>query len=105
MSQFFAILLAGIGTYLSRAIFVIALADRSFPPLALRALEYVAPAVMGALIVSMLTSTDGQVRIAGPEMAGLCSAALVAWKTRNHIFTLITGMAVFWIVAALLSTW
>ncbi|MFT6771004.1 MAG: branched-subunit amino acid transport protein, partial [Congregibacter sp.] len=56
MSEFLAIVLAGLGTYLSRAIFIVVLADRSFPPLALRALEYVAPAVMGALIVSMLTT-------------------------------------------------
>ncbi|WOJ96601.1 AzlD domain-containing protein [Congregibacter brevis] len=103
MSQFLAILLAGIGTYLSRAIFVVALAEVRFPPLALRALEYVAPAVMGALIVSMLTSSEGEVLIAAPELAGLSSAALVAWKTRNHIVTLLTGMAVFWTVAAFLN--
>ncbi|WOJ93342.1 AzlD domain-containing protein [Congregibacter variabilis] len=102
MSQFLAIVLAGIGTYLSRAIFIIALADRQFPPLALRALEYVGPAVMGALIVSMLTTAEGQVLIGLPEVAGLTCAALVAWKTRNHIYTLLTGMAVFWGVAALL---
>lgn len=103
MSQFLAILLAGIGTYLSRAIFIVALADRQFPPLALRALEYVAPAVMGALIVSMLTSLNGEVLIAAPELAGLACAALVAWKTRNHIYTLLGGMAVFWGVAALIA--
>lgn len=103
MSQFLAILLAGIGTYLSRAIFIIALADRQFPPLALRALEYVAPAVMGALIVSMLTTAEGEVLIALPEVAGLTCAAFVAWKTRNHIYTLVTGMAVFWSVAALFA--
>lgn len=100
MSQFIAIALAGIGTYLSRAIFIIALADRRFPPLALRALEYVAPAVMGALVVSMLTTSEGEVVIAAPELAGLSCASMVAWKTRNHIYTLLTGMAVYWSVAA-----
>ncbi|WP_439106701.1 AzlD domain-containing protein [Congregibacter sp.] len=103
MTHFFAIVLAGIGTYLSRAIFIVALADRRFPPLALRALEYVAPAVMGALIVSMLTSTDGEVLIGAPEIAGLACAAVVAWKTRNHTYTLLTGMVVFWSVAALIA--
>lgn len=100
MTQFITIVLAGLGTYLSRAIFIIALADRRFPPLALRALEYVAPAVMGALIVSMLTSAEGEVLIAAPELAGLSAAALVAWRTRNHILTLLAGMSVFWSVAA-----
>ncbi|EED30921.1 Branched-chain amino acid transport protein (AzlD) [gamma proteobacterium NOR5-3] len=101
MSQFLAIVLAGIGTYLSRAIFIVALADRQFPALALRALEYVAPAVMGALIVSMLTTAGGEVLIGLPELAGLGCAAMVAWKTRNHIYTLLTGMTVFWVVAAI----
>ncbi|MFT6771952.1 MAG: branched-subunit amino acid transport protein, partial [Congregibacter sp.] len=87
--------------YLSRAIFIVVLADRSFPPLALRALEYVAPAVMGALIVSMLTTAEGEVVIGAPEVTGLTCAALVAWKTRNHIYTLLTGMTVFWCVAAI----
>lgn len=103
MSQFLAILLAGLGTYFSRAIFIIAFADRHFPPLALRALEYVAPAVMGALIVSMLTTADGEVGIAAPELAGLLCAAIVAWNTRNHIYTLLAGMMVFWSVAILFA--
>ncbi|MDP5053228.1 MAG: AzlD domain-containing protein [Congregibacter sp.] len=96
MSHFLAIMLAGLGTYLSRALFIVALAERRFPPLALRALEYVAPAVMGALIVSMLTTSEGEVMLGSPELAGLTCAAAVAYKTRNHIYTLLTGMLVFW---------
>ena len=97
MSAFVAILLAGLGTYLSRAIFILALAERRFPPLALRALEYVAPAVLGALVVSMLTTADGQVHMGTAELAGLACAAVVAWKSRNHILTLVAAMAVFWL--------
>jgi branched-subunit amino acid transport protein len=92
-----AIVLAGLGSYLSRAVFIVALAEQRFPPLAMRALEYVAPAVMGALIVSMLTTADGQVQIGAGEFAGLLCAALVAWKSRNHILTLLAAMAVFWL--------
>jgi branched-subunit amino acid transport protein len=102
MSDFLAILLAGIGVYLSRAIFIVALADRRFPPVILSALEYVAPAVMGALIVAMLTGPSGQVMIAAPEIAGLLCAALVAYKTRNHSYTVVSAMLVFWLVGALL---
>lgn len=97
-----AIVLTGVGTYLSRAIFILLLSERRFPPMALRALEYVAPAVMGALVVSMLTTADGTVMIGAPELAGLFCAALVAWKTRNHIYTLLTAMLTFWCVGALL---
>jgi branched-subunit amino acid transport protein len=94
-----AILLTGVGTYFSRAIFILLLSERPFPPLALRALEYVAPAVMGALIVSMLTG-DGAAGIAIPELGGLACAAVVAWTTRNHIFTLLAGMTTFWLLGA-----
>lgn len=93
---FLAILLAGIGTYLSRALFIVALANVRFPPFALRVLEYVAPAVMGALVVSMLTTADGDVEIGVAELSGLVTAALLAWKTRNHVLTLLGAMAVFW---------
>lgn len=102
MSIFLAISLVGIGTYISRALFIVLLADAKFPPLALRALEYVSPAVMGALIVSMLTTADGVVLIGVPELAGLVCAAVIAWKTRNHILTLIGAMTVFWTLYAVL---
>lgn len=102
MSAFLAILLVAIGTYASRAVFIVALADAKFPPLALRALEYVGPAVMGALVVSMLTSADGEVAIGVPELAGLSCCAWVAWKTRNHVYTLLAAMSVFWLCGAAL---
>lgn len=102
MTTFLAILITGVGTYLSRAVFILALAQRRFPPLALRALEYVAPAVMGALIVTMLTTPQGEVMIGVPEIAGLASAALVAQRTRNHVLSLVAALASFWFAGALL---
>ena len=102
MSVAVAILLAGIGTYLSRAVFILVLAQRRFPPLALRALEYVAPAVMGALIVSMLTTPRGDVQIGVPEITGLVCAAIAIRATRSHVYALFAGMGSFWITAYLL---
>ena len=103
MSAVFAIVVTGIGTYLSRAIFILALAQRRFPPLALRALEYVAPSVMGALIVTLLTSPRGEVLIGLPELFGLVVAAVTARITRNHILTLVLAMSAFWAAAYLLA--
>ncbi len=101
MSAAIAILITGIGTYLSRAVFILALAQRRFPPLALRALEYVAPSVMGALIVTMLTSPRGDVLIGAPELIGLVVAAITARTTRNHVLTLFLAMGAFWLTAYL----
>jgi len=96
MTVFIAIVLAGLGTYAMRALFLVALSNKTFPPLALRLLEYVAPAVMGALVVSMLIDSTGQLSLGAPELAGLCFAAFVAARTRNHIYALAVAMAVFW---------
>ena len=93
-----AIIVTGIGSYLMRAFFIFALAHYAFPPSLLRALEYVAPAVMGALVVSMLTNTDGELVAGLPEVIGLMAAALVAKLTGNHILSLVTGMLTFWLV-------
>jgi len=98
MMAFLAIVLAGVGTYAMRAVFIVALSKQKFPPMALRALEYVAPAVMGALVMSMLITPEGQVVLGAPELGGLAAAALVAAKTRNHIYALVVAMSVFWLL-------
>ena len=63
-----AIILTGIGSYAMRAFFILALARYAFPPLLLRALEYVAPTVMAALVISMLTTPEGELAAGPPEI-------------------------------------
>lgn len=101
MMAFLATVVVGMGTYLSRSIFILALARRRIPDPVLVALQFVAPAVLGALIVALLIDEDGSVTIGIPEVAALAVGAGVAYKTRNHILTLVAGMGVFWIVRAL----
>jgi len=96
MTVLFAIVLTGIGTYAMRAVFILTASERQFPPLALRSLEYVAPAVMGALVVSMLIDGAGNVQLGLPELAGLATAAVLAARTRNHIWALSAAMSIFW---------
>lgn len=98
MKALLAIVITGLGTYGMRALFVVALSQRTFPPLALRALEYVAPAVMGSLVVSMLITPEGTLVLGAPELGGLSAAALVAARTRNHIYALVVAMTVFWLL-------
>jgi branched-subunit amino acid transport protein len=102
MTTFLAILVTGLGTYLSRALFIVALANRRIPPTLLLALHYVAPAVLGALIITMLTTPGGRVVLGCAEAGALLAAAAVAWRTRNHIYTVVAGMTVFWLLRALL---
>jgi len=93
-----AIVLTGIGTYAMRAVFLLTVSTRPFPPRALKMLEYVAPAVMGALVISMLIDGSGAIQMGSPELAGLVTAALLAARTRNHILALAAAMSVFWLL-------
>lgn len=102
MSIILSVLAVGIGTYLSRAIFILALAKRRIPDAVLVSLQFVAPSVLAALVVALLINSDGTVAIGIPESVAFLVGGSVAYKTRNHIYTLIAGMTVFWIVRAII---
>lgn len=102
MSALIAMVAVGLGTYLSRAVFILALANKKIPDAVLLALQFVAPAVLSALVVALLINDDGSVAIGIPEMTAFAVGGGVAYQTRNHIYTLFAGMGVFWIVRALI---
>jgi branched-subunit amino acid transport protein len=101
VTAFIATLVVGLGTYLSRSIFILALAKKRIPDAVLLSLQFVAPAVLGALVVALLIGEDGSVAIGIPEATALTVGAFTTYKTRNHILTLVVGMTVFWVVRAL----
>jgi branched-subunit amino acid transport protein len=103
MIAFLATVAVGIGTYLSRSIFILALAKRKIPNPVLVALQFVAPAVLGSLIIALLIDESGSVAIGIPEVTALAVGGAVTYKTRNHILTLVIGMTVYWVVRALLD--
>jgi branched-subunit amino acid transport protein len=96
-----AIVIVGVGTYVMRALFIVSLAKRRIPEAVLVALRFVGPAVLGALIVALLTDSEGNVAIGLPEVAGFAAGGVVAYRTRNQVWTLLAGMVVFWLVRAL----
>lgn len=103
MTDFLAVVAVGLGTYASRAVFILALANRKIPDPVLVALQFVAPAVLASLIVALLIDSVGNVAVGVPEASAFVVGGLVAWKTRNHIYTLFAGMGVFWLVRALVG--
>lgn len=95
------VLIVGAITYAFRAGLILALADREIPPIATRALRNVAPAVLSALVISLIADPDApNVGITIPEVGGLIAAAPLAWFTRNLLITVFGGMAVFWVLLA-----
>jgi branched-subunit amino acid transport protein len=91
----------GLGSYLFRSFFILALAHRRIPDQVLVSLRFVAPAVMASLIVALMTDSEGNVAIGVPEATALLVGGAVAQRTRNHIWTLFAGMAVYWVMQAL----
>lgn len=102
MTTLLATVVVGIGTYLSRAIFILALAKKRIPDGVLLALQFVAPAVLASLVIALLIDDSGSVTLGAPELVGLIVGGGVAHRTRNHILTLFAGMIAFWVVRALL---
>jgi branched-subunit amino acid transport protein len=100
VTDLMATVVVGFGTYVFRAVFIVALARRPIPDVVLVALKYVGPAVLGALIVALLTDSEGNVEIGIPEVAAFVAGGFVAHRTRSHIWTLFAGMTVYWAVYA-----
>ena len=100
MTALLAVVGVGVGTYLSRAAFIVALAGRTIPDFVIDSLRYVAPAVLSALVVTLMIDEGGQVTIGVPELVAFVVGAAVAYRTRNHIWTLAAGMASYWALLA-----
>lgn len=102
MTDVLAVLVVGLGTYATRASFIILLADRTLPPLLQRAVRNVGPAVLSALVASLLVGEQGITGLTpSVELTSLAAASLVAWRWKNVIAGLVVGMAVLWIGLAL----
>lgn len=70
------------------------------PPAIQQALRFVPAAVLSAIILPELLQPGGQLDISlgnARLLAGLV-AMLVAWRTKNVLFTIAAGMVLFWIL-------
>lgn len=93
-----AVLAVGLITYASRAGLIVMLADRTLPVPLQRALRYVGPAVLSALVVNLVAGGEGAGGIEPEEVAALAAGCLVAVRTRNLIASLAAGMVVLWVL-------
>lgn len=96
MNIWLVLLLGGLLTFGMRFIFVYLLGRFELPALVRRALRFVPPAVLTAIVVPELTVRSGQVDLSWTNfrlLAGL-AAVLVAWRTKNMLLTILAGMVV-----------
>jgi branched-subunit amino acid transport protein len=87
-------LLAGILTFAIRLSFILLFGRMEIPPLLRRALRFVPPAVLTAIVFPELLVRDGSLALYPGNarlLAGILAAA-VAWRTKNISLTIVVGM-------------
>jgi len=92
----------GLGTFTLRFLFIYLFGKIEMPDWLRRALRFVPSAALAALVFPALTHPAGHLDISLHNfrlLAGL-GGAVIAWRTRNVLLTIIIGMALLWILEA-----
>lgn len=91
------LLIAGMAavTMATRIPVLMLLSRRKLPEGVTRALRYVPPAVLAAIILPIAVLRDGQVFLAlnNATLVASIFAVLIAWRTKNLLLTIVLGMA------------
>ena len=99
MENFLIFVGMALATYFTRYTMIAAL-GQEVPPLLRRWLRYVPPAVLAALVAPAALAPQGRLEISTRAWAVLAGAA-VAWRTRSVLWTILGGMAAFWLFRVL----
>lgn len=100
MSLWLVVIVAGVLTFLIRLSFISLWANREMPPLVQRALSFVPPAVMSAIVFPELLVRNGHLAMALENhrlIAGVI-AILIAWHFKKIMPTIVAGMAALWLL-------
>lgn len=103
MTLWLTMIAIGIATFAIRFSFIYLFGRFEIPDSLRRALRFVPPAVLSAIVFPELLMPGGIFEISlgnGRLLAGVL-AALVAWRTKNVVFTILVGMAALYILQAL----
>ena len=86
-------------TYFTRYAMIAAL-GREVDPLLRRWLRYLPPAVLAALVVPAALAPQGNLEI-GLRAWAVVVGAVIAWRTRSVLWTILGGLATFWLLRVL----
>ena len=100
-AAFAIVLLVAAITYAMRTGPIVALAGRSIPRPAERALRYVGPAVLAALALNLAAGGEGGPQIELGEAAAMVVAGVIGWRRRDVTQSLVAGMFTLLVVSAI----
>ncbi|OQY32078.1 MAG: branched-chain amino acid transport [Anaerolineaceae bacterium 4572_5.2] len=92
-----------LGTFALRYSFIYLFGKVDMPNWLRNALRFVPASVLAALVAPALTYPNGALDLTLNNirlLAGI-GGALVAWRTKNVLWTILVGMILFWILQAL----
>ncbi len=92
-----------IGNFALRYSFIYLFGKVDVPDWLRDALKFVPASVLAALVFPALVYTEGVINISFENihlLAGM-GGALVAWRTKNVMWTIVVGMVLFWILQTL----
>lgn len=100
MNVWLTVIAAGIITYITRASFIAAGGRFTLPPVAERALRYVAPASFAAIAMPAMLNGDRFENFDAdwPRIVAVAVASVIIVKWRNVPASLVVGMATLWLV-------
>jgi branched-subunit amino acid transport protein len=103
MNVWLVMVLAGLLTYAIRLSFILLFGRMEIPDWLQRALRFVPPAVLSAIIFPELLMPSGRLEISAgnPRLLAGLIAVLVAWRTRSVIPTIVVGMLALYLFQAL----
>lgn len=104
MNLWLVLILGGALTFLTRLSFIYLLGRVETPPVIKRALRFVPPAVLSAIIAPEVLMVDGSLNLSlsNLRMLAALAATLVAWYSKNALLAIISGMLALWALQALI---
>ncbi len=105
MNYWLIIIAMGLVTFGIRLLPIVLLGRIEIPLVVQRALRFVPPAVLSAIIAPELLMSGGQVNLSlgnARLIAGVL-ATIVAWRTKNVLLTIAVGMIALWVLQTLIG--
>ncbi len=103
MTWFPYILAGGVLTFLTRLSFILLLDRVHTPDWFTRALRFVPPAVLAAIVFQEVLIRDGALALSldNLRLPAAVLAGLIAWRTGKTLLTIAAGMVALWVLQGL----